>query len=358
MLEDDVSEMDEVVVTGYQTITREKVTGAASTISARQLEERYTANILDNLEGRVAGLVTYGDKTMIRGTSSLYAETAPLLVVDGLPMEGKIEDLNPYDIESVTVLKDAAAAAIYGARASNGIIVITTKKAKQMGSTEIEFSGNLSIFEKKNLDYHDNFYMSPAEHVDVESDYWDYYFFRNRDEADPISSFASAYNKSSYITPIQHAYYQYATKQIDKAELESIKADLRKNNFAKEFEKHVLRRQFLQQYNLAFRTQTEKFNSNLVVNYRRDNNGIVQSYDNQVNIAYRVFYDMKKWLSVNFGATGIISKIKESASEYATDPFGVPPYTRLLNDDGSYNYYSTGMFNHYYTKDDENHGPS
>lgn len=353
VLEDDVSEMDEVVVTGYQTITREKVTGAASTISARQLEERYTANILDNLEGRVAGLVTYGDKTMIRGTSSLYAETAPLLVVDGLPMEGKIEDLNPYDIESVTVLKDAAAAAIYGARASNGIIVITTKKAKQMGSTEIEFSGNLSIFEKKNLDYHDNFYMSPAEHVDVESDYWDYYFFRNRDEADPISSFASAYNKSSYITPIQHAYYQYATKQIDKAELESVKADLRKNNFAKEFEKHVLRRQFLQQYNLAFRTRTEKFNSNLVINYRRDNNGIVHSYDNQVNIAYRAFYDMKKWLSVNFGATGIISKIKESASEYATNPFEVPPYTRLLNDDGSYNYYSTGMFNHYYTKDDE-----
>lgn len=353
VLEDDVNEMDEVVVTGYQNIMREKVTGAASTISARQLEERYTANILDNMEGRVPGLVTYGDKTMIRGTSSLYAETAPLLVVDGLPMEGKIEDLNPYDIESVTVLKDAAAAAIYGARASNGIIVITTKKAKQMGVLRSNFSGNFSIFERKNLDYHDNFYMSPAEHVDVESDYWDYYFFRNRDEADPISAFSSAYNKSSYITSIQHAYYQYATKQIDKAELESIKAGLRKNDFAKEFEKHVLRRQFLQQYNLAFRTRTEKFNSNLVINYRRDNNGIIHSYDNQLNIAYRAFYDMKKWLSVNFGATGIISRMKESASEYATNPFEVPPYTRLLNDDGSYNYYSTGMFNHYYTKDDE-----
>lgn len=87
-LEEEASEMDEVVVTGYQTIVREKVTGATATVTSRQLEERYTTNILDNLEGRVAGLVTYGDKTLIRGSSSMYAETNPLLVVDGLPIEG------------------------------------------------------------------------------------------------------------------------------------------------------------------------------------------------------------------------------------------------------------------------------
>ena len=127
----EASELEDVVVTGYQTIVREKVTGSTSTVTSRQLEERYTPNILDNLEGRVAGLVTYGDKTLIRGSSSMYAETEPLLVVDGLPIEGSIEDLNPYDIESVTVLKDAAAAAIYGARASNGVIVVTTKKQRR-----------------------------------------------------------------------------------------------------------------------------------------------------------------------------------------------------------------------------------
>ena len=87
VMQEEVSELEDVVVTGYQTIVREKVTGSTSTITSRQLEERYTPNILDNLEGRVAGLVTYGDKTTIRGTSSLYAETNPLLVVDGLPTE-------------------------------------------------------------------------------------------------------------------------------------------------------------------------------------------------------------------------------------------------------------------------------
>lgn len=66
-------------------------------------------------------------KPIIRGTGTLYGESAPLLVVDGLPVEGSIEDLNPYDIASVNVLKDAAASAIYGARAANGIIVVTTR---------------------------------------------------------------------------------------------------------------------------------------------------------------------------------------------------------------------------------------
>ena len=189
------TEIEGVVVTGYQSISREKVTGATSTVTSRQLEERYTPNILDNLEGRVAGFMTYDGKTTIRGTSSMYAETSPLLVVDGLPVEGKIEDLNPYDIESVTVLKDAAAAAIYGARASNGIIVITTKKAKKIGVTEIDFSGNLTIYEKRNLDYSDNFYMEPDQQVDKESEYYEYYFFNNPDSPDPIGTFESNLNK-------------------------------------------------------------------------------------------------------------------------------------------------------------------
>lgn len=348
------TEIEGVVVTGYQSISREKVTGATSTVTSRQLEERYTPNILDNLEGRVAGFMTYDGKTTIRGTSSMYAETSPLLVVDGLPVEGKIEDLNPYDIESVTVLKDAAAAAIYGARASNGIIVITTKKAKKIGVTEIDFSGNLTIYEKRNLDYSDNFYMEPDQQVDKESEYYEYYFFNNPDSPDPIGTFESNLNKYGAITPLQYAYYQRAKGLINESELEEIKNGLKKNNFAKEFGKHALRRQFLQQYNLAIRNRSEKFNSNLVFNLRRDNNGIIESYDNQINISYRGVYDMNKWLTVNFGFNGIISKAKESASEYATNPFNVPSYYRLLNEDGSYHYYSPSNFNEYYTLDDEN----
>lgn len=137
--------LKEVVVTGYQEISKPKMTGSVTTINADKLEDRYTTNLMSNLEGRVAGLSTYGGVMKIRGTSSLYAETTPLLVVDGLPMEGKIEDLNQYDIQSINVLKDAAATAIYGARASNGVIVITTKNANKKGKVDIDFTANLTL---------------------------------------------------------------------------------------------------------------------------------------------------------------------------------------------------------------------
>ena len=353
-MEEETKDLEEVVITGYQTIKHEKVTGSTTTVTSRQLEERYTTNLLNNLEGRVAGLVTYGDKTLIRGSSSMHAETNPLLVVDGLPIEGKIEDLNPYDIESVTVLKDAAATAIYGARASNGVIVITTKKATKEGTTEVTFSGTLSIYEKQNMNYHDNFYMNPAEQVDFESAYWDYYYSdANTDTTDPIASFESSLNSYGTITPLQYAYYLRATGELSDTDLEAYKEELRQNNFAKEFGKHALKRQLLQQYNLAIRTRTEKLNSSLVFNLKRDNNGIINSYDNQLNISFKISYDVKKWLTANFNFNSILSKTKESARSWCTTPFNVPAYYRLLNDDGSYNYYSTN-FNQYYTLDDEN----
>jgi len=159
-LEEDAGMMNEIVVTVYQDIAKEKMTGSVTTIRADKLEERYSPSLLSNLEGRVAGLTTYDGKTTIRGTSSLYAETDPLLVVDGIPIEGSIDDLNPYDIESVNVLKDAAAAAIYGARAANGIIVVTTKSAKEKGKIDIDFSTDLTVYEKG---YASEFYLDSKE---------------------------------------------------------------------------------------------------------------------------------------------------------------------------------------------------
>ena len=97
-------ELSEVIVTGYQEISKPKMTGSVTTITSSKLDERYTTNIMNNLEGRVAGLSTYNGKMTIRGTSSLYAETTPLLVVDGVPVEGSFDYLNTYVIESVYVL--------------------------------------------------------------------------------------------------------------------------------------------------------------------------------------------------------------------------------------------------------------
>ena len=357
IMKEDVTMMSEVVVTGYQDISREKVTGSVSTVSAEKLEDRYMPSLMDNLEGRVAGLTTYGDKTTIRGTSSLYASTNPLLVVDGLPIEGSIDDLNPYDIESVTVLKDAAAAAIYGARASNGIIVVKTKGAKEKGKINIDFSANLTVWEKKNMDYAANFYMTPEQQVQTERDFYDWYYFGGG-AADPASSVEQAISTGmGAVSPIDYAYYQRYKGIITQEELDARMEQLSQNNFAKEYADHALRNQVLQQYNLAVRSNTEKSSSNLVINYKYDNSGIINAYDNQFNITYKGSYDIAPWLTARFTANGIFNNKQANASELATNPFNVPAYTSLLNEDGSRNYYSTTALytlNEYYEEGQSN----
>lgn len=133
---DPQSEMlEEIMVTGYQTLSRERSTGSFTQVQAKDLEQIRPASLGNLLEGQIAG---YNDG-MIRGVSSMNGVTSPLYVVDGFPIEntkynsyGSLEEavpqLNMEDIESITVLKDAAAASIYGARAANGVIVITTKR--------------------------------------------------------------------------------------------------------------------------------------------------------------------------------------------------------------------------------------
>lgn len=336
----DLIALEGVVITGYQDIQKEKVTGSITTISSKKIEERYTPNILNNLEGRVAGLVTYGGKTTIRGTSSLYAETNPLLVVDGLPIEGKIEDLNPYDIESINVLKDASATAIYGARASNGIIVVTTKNAKKQGKIDIDFSTNLTMYENKNMDYANNFYMNAEQHVKTESDYYEYYLFNNEGEiANPIGSIESDIQSgTNSISPIQYNYYKLAKGEITRDQLNSVLNRLKKNNFAKEYADLIYKRQFLQQYNLALRSRSEKSQSNLTINYKTDNSGVINSGISQFNINFKGTYDVAKWLTASFSINSIYGKVKTQGSDYNsnhTDPWAVPAYESMYNEDGS-----------------------
>ena len=137
---EDIS-VEEVVVVAYGTAKRESLTGAVSTVNSKSIENRPVSSVSGVLEGKAAGVQvnnTYGepgsDATIrIRGFSSVNGSNAPLYVVDGVPYGGNVSDMNPQDIENITVLKDAASSALYGNRASNGVILITTKKGKTDG---------------------------------------------------------------------------------------------------------------------------------------------------------------------------------------------------------------------------------
>jgi len=133
-----VSELDEVIVTAFGLSTKKSFTGAAAVIKSEELAKNQSSNITNNLAGKVAGVQGLsangqpgsGSNIRIRGIGSMSSSNAPLYVVDGVPYDTDISAVNNADIESVTVLKDAASAALYGARGANGVIIITTKRGK------------------------------------------------------------------------------------------------------------------------------------------------------------------------------------------------------------------------------------
>lgn len=156
VLEEDMNFLDEVVVVGYGTTTRRHIVSSVSTVSQEALADRPVANVQQALQGAAANLIiqnrsydpTAGDQMnlSIRGVGTMGNNT-PLVVIDGVPQAdaSRMNDLNPNDIESVNILKDAGSSAIYGARSSNGVILITTKGGKKEKAPEIRFGAQLGV---------------------------------------------------------------------------------------------------------------------------------------------------------------------------------------------------------------------
>ncbi|RAJ93219.1 TonB-linked SusC/RagA family outer membrane protein [Larkinella arboricola] len=141
----DTKSLNEVVVVGYSTQAKRDVTGSVSTVSAKDLQAVPANNVGQQLQGRVAGVTIGNDgqpggnvMVRIRGIGSITGGNDPLYIIDGVPTQGGLNQINPNDVETLQVLKDASTASIYGARASNGVVIITTKKGKQ-GQSKITY---------------------------------------------------------------------------------------------------------------------------------------------------------------------------------------------------------------------------
>ena len=151
-LASDAIAMDEVIVVAYGTSTKGSFTGSAAEIDADKLEKRQVSNVSQAMSGAVAGVQILSDngqpgtsaEVRVRGVGSINAGTEPLYVVDGVPFDGDLSSINTSDIKSMTVLKDAASTALYGARGANGIIMITTKQGKS-GKARVSFDMKMGI---------------------------------------------------------------------------------------------------------------------------------------------------------------------------------------------------------------------
>lgn len=331
--------MDEVVVTGYQNIKRESATGSYQVLTAKDLDKRSTPDLASRLEGTVPGLVmdpkkgsTDEDAFTIRGVGTFQAKSSPLIVVDGLPIEGGISTVNPYDIENITVLKDAAAASIYGARASNGVIVITTKQAKMQRLT-VDFNADLTVSEKQ--DYSNYGWASAADMIELER------YNYNAMLAEPgqagLNSVLTDYrnNRQGHLSKVMRLFLQNHEGDLSDADMNAMLSNWAGNDYRKEYMDVHDRTHVTQLYNVAMRMQGNSLSSSFNVNYSTDNLGVQNENSSSLTFKYRGDLKVCKWLDLAFGLNVLNTRSKTHAYGSYLGINSFMPYETMYNADGT-----------------------
>lgn len=351
VLKEDVQELEGIVLkTGYQEITAEKATGSFSNLKSKDFQEQRLSSLDKILEGRIVG---YQDGR-IRGTTSMNGISAPLYVVDGFPVENtrltpystieeNVPSLNLEDIESITVLKDAAAASIYGARAANGVVVITTKKAKA-GKTNISFSSNLTVTPYRN--YTGNL-TSSADIIGLERGWAD--GNPNLKTANSAAYSQSLLNNAAFTSlGMQTILNGYAGK-TSMTEMNNRLDALGSQGYKyyDDVAKYAKRDQYFMQHNLSLGKASETNTFNASLTYKSNQLEDVYSENETVGLNLKNSTQINSWLSLDLGSytnfgkgdTQYYKPINPSA--VSDNPgFKWQPYNQLVNNDGT-NFVST-----------------
>ncbi len=346
VLESKVIMGEEIVIkvnTGYQTLSRERATGAFEVIGKNKIESRVFTNVTEVLEGQATGVSTYQGKPVIRGnnTFSTAVGTSPLLVIDGLPTERHIDDVNVNDIETITVLKDAAAASIYGVRAANGVVVITTKGGKLTDEplTSLQFTSDWRWVQNPSLrDFH---YATTGETIDYELAVMQRDAARaNRSEKDNlnlnlkgIGEAGSTSNSINYYTPLQMARLELLNGTISQAEYDALLGGWRSKDYRQEYMDLVWQTPLRQSYNLSLNSSGKKQSTFASLNYT--NNGQQSKYaNNQFVKGYiKSTQELNEWLSFDIGSDIQYNNRENVASAYENITM-LEPYTSILDENG------------------------
>ncbi len=333
VLESEAENLEEVVVTGYQKISKERATGSFSVVTAKDYKGKMETDIMSRIEGLVTGLVNYNKQVSIRGVSTVYGDRDPLYVVDGVPYEGKIEAINPADVENISVLKDATAASIYGARAANGVIVITTRGGKS-GKTRISYDGSVKFKPLPDLDYLK--LMNSSQLVDLQVEGFAYYHT-------PYDNL----NKRYSLNEVQELLYMAEQGQLGETELQQELDVYRNSNNKNQVKDQFLRTAITHQHNLTLTGGTEKNNYLVSLNYYGNNPYEKNRNDERLGFTLKENVKFFDWLSADFGVIGSFTKdsgkngfdnISSSGSRSNTELSlytGGTSYQMLRNADGS-----------------------
>jgi TonB-linked SusC/RagA family outer membrane protein len=309
----DMAKLNEVTVvsTGYQLIPKERSTGSFSQVDNKLFNQRVSANFIERLEGNVPGLLfnkntsnsTNGRPDInIRGHSTLFANDQPLVVLDNFPYEGELSNINPNDIENISILKDAAAASIWGVRSGNGVIVITTKKGKKNQDLKVEFNTNFSIGGKPDLFYKPNESVTSADRIDLEQRLFSSGYYNNDLSS---SSFPAVPPVVTILNRIKNNSLDSFTGQqlIDKLKTIDNRSDL---------SKYFYQTSISQQYSVNFQGGGSNSNYYFSLGYDKNRSNQVGNENERINInAQYNFYPVKN-LSISAGLTYTITQAQNN----------------------------------------------
>jgi TonB-linked SusC/RagA family outer membrane protein len=331
VLKADTEVLDEVVVVAYGTAKKGSLTGAVSSVGSETIEKNISTSVTGALEGTSPGVQvnnTYGEpgsapSIRIRGFGSVNGSNSPLYVVDGIPFDGNIADLNSNDIESLTVLKDASSAALYGSRAANGVILITTKKAKSMDKPTVTFTTN-----------HGAYTRGIKEYARLDADRWmeaqwtgmkNYAMSLAGYNAEDAAAYASEYliedlvKRNIYDAPDNQLFDANGKLVANKL------AGYTDLDWADELEKTGYR----QEYGLSVASNTDKYNVYASLGYLKENGYIINTgferYSGRVNTTFTP----TKWFKtgLNIAATSQAQNYNSAAySSYYSNPFYATRY--------------------------------
>lgn len=323
----DDNPLNEVIVTGYQTLSRERTTGSFNVVTADKLKDKLQTNIINRLEGMVPGLVFQNGEYYLRGMSTLRGgptRNEPLLVVDGLPFEGNISSINPSVVKNITFLKDAAAASIYGARAANGVIVITTIDGKGNGKTSVQYDASIKFTPAPNMSGLHR--LNSRELVDLQKDGFKY---------DP-GQYAYL-DPRERVNPVLELLYKNRAGMIDNNELEKSLEVYRNLDNRKELEDFYTKTGVRHQHNISI------LGGNWANRYAVSLNYDGNSYNARYLSSERYGFSLRdnigffRWLNADLSVTGSFSRDKgDTGMGQFTDIYhNYPSYTMLRDKDGT-----------------------
>ena len=322
-----------VVNTGYQHISRERGTGSYNYIDKQLISRSVSPGILTRIENLAPGLLfnhgdaAKGDAFTIRGRSTIYANASPLIVLDNFPYDGDINNINPNDVESITLLKDAAAASIWGARAGNGVIVITTKKGKT-AKPVVEFSANTTIAGRPDL--FNISQVSGSDYVLIEKFLFDNGYYN--------WMFTDSYHTAA--PPAATLLHAAASGEITGEEAEAAIASMQQHDVRNDLKKYFYRNSLNQQYALNVSGKTEKTSYYFSAGYDKAMAALKGKGSERVSLrsmnSFKPFkgFEMEEGVNITLSAN---RSGKNDGYDYSSPLQGrfYYPYAKLADDKGN-----------------------